>query len=125
MGFGAFSVWASSVSYTYVTVMSQRLKPLLSTTEASPHEVGGVNPNNVRRNWVTCSQPPPTRPAVRQGGLSYTLHAIFSSYQRNKGVGGEGCGAACIRERNSNQLSMLIHSHDRRGGGHNEGQDYP
>lgn len=29
------------------------------------------------------------------------------------------------RERNSNQLSMLIHSHDTRGGGHNEVEDYP
>lgn len=30
-----------------------------------------------------------------------------------------------VREINSNERSMLIHSHDTRGGGHNEAEDNP
>lgn len=93
MGFGAFSVRVSSVDilYTNVTVMSQRLKSPLSTSETGPHEVGGVNPNNVRRNWVSFSQPPPTRwPSDRVDyHILYMLYSAHTSGTRRGGRGAE------------------------------------
>lgn len=93
MGFGAFSVRVSSVDilYTNVTVMSQRLKSPLSTSETSPHEVGGVNPNNVRRTWVSFSQPPPTRwPSDRVDyHILYMLYSAHTSGTRRGGRGAE------------------------------------
>lgn len=87
--------------------------------------MGGVNPNNVRRNWESFSQPLPTRRP--SDWLDYHILYMLYSAHTNITREGEGCGVGVwdSRERNSNQLSMLIHSHDTRGGGHNEVEDYP
>lgn len=82
-------------------------------TKTSPHEVGGVNPNNVSRNWGSFSQPLPTR--WPPDWMDY--HILYMLYSAHTSITRRAVESRDIRERNSNQLSMLIHRHDTQGGG--------
>lgn len=91
--FGAFAVVSACVihlTYTHVAVTSQRLKPPLSITKTRPQEVGGVNPNNVRRNRVGFSQELPTR--WPSDWMDYHILYMLYSAHTNITREGEGCG---------------------------------
>lgn len=71
------------------------------------NKVGEVNPNNVRRKGVNFSQP------LLDCQIFFMLYSAHTNTTRER----EGLESRDIQERNSNQLSMLIHSHDTQGGG--------